>query len=62
MIAVALAALWLGGIAFWLLASAAALLMLAEWAGLMRRDAGCAIGSRCWRSSCRVAGRAAPFG
>lgn len=36
MIAVALAALWFGGIAFWLLASAAALLMLAEWAGLMR--------------------------
>ncbi len=36
MIAVALVALWAGGIAFWLLASAAALLMLAEWAGLMR--------------------------
>ncbi len=36
MIAVALAALWAGGMAFWLLASAAALLMLAEWAGLMR--------------------------
>jgi phosphatidate cytidylyltransferase len=36
MIAVALVALWAGGIGFWLLASAAALLMLAEWAGLMR--------------------------
>ena len=36
MIVVALAALWAGGIAFWLLASGAALLMLAEWAGLMR--------------------------
>ncbi|TVV70670.1 phosphatidate cytidylyltransferase [Sphingomonas solaris] len=36
MIAVALVALALGGVAFWLLASAAALLMLAEWAGLMR--------------------------
>ncbi|WP_156678297.1 phosphatidate cytidylyltransferase [Sphingomonas profundi] len=36
MIAIAVAALWLGGMAFWLLASAAALLMLAEWAGLMR--------------------------
>jgi phosphatidate cytidylyltransferase len=36
MIGVALAALWAGGFAFWLLASAAALLMLAEWAGLMR--------------------------
>lgn len=35
MIVVALVALWLGGPAFWLLASAAALLMLAEWAGLM---------------------------
>ena len=36
MILVAVAALWAGGMAFWLLASAAALLMLAEWAGLMR--------------------------
>lgn len=36
MIALALAALYLGGMAFWLLASAAALLMAAEWAGLMR--------------------------
>lgn len=40
MIAVALGALALGGIAFWLLASAAALLMLAEWAGLMRARRG----------------------
>jgi phosphatidate cytidylyltransferase len=38
MIVVALAALALGGVAFWLLAGAAALLMLAEWAGLMRAD------------------------
>ena len=36
MIAVALTALWAGGIAFWLLASAAAMLMMAEWAGLFR--------------------------
>ena len=36
MIAVALAALWAGGIAFWLLASAAAMLMIGEWAGLVR--------------------------
>lgn len=36
MIAVALGALWLGGIAFWALASAAALLMMAEWAAMMR--------------------------
>lgn len=36
MIAVALGALWLGGIAFWALASAAALLMMVEWAALMR--------------------------
>ena len=36
MIVVAVAALWIGGMAFWLLATAAALLMLAEWAGLMR--------------------------
>ncbi|PTQ11613.1 phosphatidate cytidylyltransferase [Sphingomonas oleivorans] len=40
MIAVALVALWLGGFAFWLLASVAALLMLAEWGGLMRCDTG----------------------
>jgi phosphatidate cytidylyltransferase len=36
MIAVALAALWAGGIAFWLLASAAAMAMIGEWAGLAR--------------------------
>lgn len=36
MIALALAALAVGGVAFWLLTSAAALLMVAEWAGLMR--------------------------
>jgi len=36
MVAVAVAALWAGGIAFWLLASAAALLMVSEWTGLMR--------------------------
>ncbi|WP_083671896.1 phosphatidate cytidylyltransferase [Sphingomonas montana] len=36
MILVAVVALWLGGTAFWLLSSAAAALMLAEWAGLMR--------------------------
>ena len=36
MILLAMAALWAGGLAFWALASAAALLMLAEWAGLMR--------------------------
>jgi len=34
MIAVALAALWLGGIAFWLLAVVAALFMAAEWSNL----------------------------
>lgn len=36
MITVAMAALYAGGIAFWMLASAAAFLMIAEWAGLMR--------------------------
>lgn len=36
MIAVALGCLAAGGIAFWALTTAAALLMLAEWAGLMR--------------------------
>jgi phosphatidate cytidylyltransferase len=35
MIAVALAALYAGGRAFWLLVTAASLLMMAEWAGLM---------------------------
>ena len=34
LIAVALAALWLGGNAFWLLAVVAALFMMAEWCGL----------------------------
>lgn len=34
MIAVAVAALWLGGIAFWLLAVLAALFMMAEWSDL----------------------------
>jgi phosphatidate cytidylyltransferase len=34
MILVALACLWFGGIAFWLLTSAAAMVMLWEWAGL----------------------------
>lgn len=36
MIIVALACLWLGGVAFWALTSVAAMLMLWEWAGLMR--------------------------
>lgn len=36
MVLVAIAALWFGGVAFWLLGSLAAALMLAEWAGLMR--------------------------
>jgi phosphatidate cytidylyltransferase len=36
MIVVAVAALWAGGAGFWMLASAAALLMVSEWAGLMR--------------------------
>jgi len=34
MIAVALAALWIGGVAFWLLAVVAALVMAAEWSNL----------------------------
>lgn len=41
MIGVALAALWLGGIAFWLLAVVGALVMMAEWGalhGASRRD------------------------
>nr|MBA3897492.1 phosphatidate cytidylyltransferase [Sphingomonadaceae bacterium] len=38
LIAVALAALWLGGVPFWVLASAAALVMYAEWAGLAKAD------------------------
>jgi len=36
MIVVAVAALWLGGTIFWALTALAAMLMLAEWAGLMR--------------------------
>jgi phosphatidate cytidylyltransferase len=36
MIVVALGCLWLGGVAFWALSSAAAMVMLWEWAGLMR--------------------------
>ena len=36
MIVVAVAGLWLGGAAFWLLTALASGLMLAEWAGLMR--------------------------
>ena len=36
MIVVAVAGLWFGGAAFWLLSALAAGLMLAEWAGLMR--------------------------
>jgi phosphatidate cytidylyltransferase len=36
MIAVAVACLWSGGIAFWALTCIAAMLMLWEWAGLMR--------------------------
>lgn len=36
MVAIALGALWLGDLFFWALVSAAALLMMAEWAGLMK--------------------------
>jgi phosphatidate cytidylyltransferase len=36
MILVALGGLWFGGLAFWALVSAASLLMMAEWAGLMK--------------------------
>jgi len=39
MIAVAASALWLGGLAFWLLAVAAAMLMMAEWSELHGVDA-----------------------
>ena len=35
MIAVAVACLWFGGLAFWALAAVAAILMFVEWAGLM---------------------------
>jgi phosphatidate cytidylyltransferase len=38
MIAVAVAALWLGGIAFWVLTSLASMLMLSEWSDLVQRD------------------------
>lgn len=38
MIAVALAALWFGGVAFWVLTSLAAMLMLAEWGDLVQTD------------------------
>jgi phosphatidate cytidylyltransferase len=36
MIAIAVAALWLGGIAFWALVSLLAVLMMAEWANMMK--------------------------
>ena len=39
MIAVAVAALWLGGFAFWLLAAVAAVFMMAEWSNLHGADA-----------------------
>lgn len=35
MVAVAVACLWFGGLAFWALTAAAAILMFVEWAGLM---------------------------
>jgi phosphatidate cytidylyltransferase len=38
MIVLALAALWFGGIAFWVLTSLAAMLMLAEWGDLVQSD------------------------
>jgi phosphatidate cytidylyltransferase len=38
LIALALAALWFGGIAFWVLTSLAAMLMLAEWGELVQTD------------------------
>jgi phosphatidate cytidylyltransferase len=38
LIALALAALWFGGIAFWVLTSLAAMLMLAEWGDLVQSD------------------------
>lgn len=38
LIALALAALWFGGIAFWVLTSLAAMLMLAEWSDLVQSD------------------------
>jgi phosphatidate cytidylyltransferase len=39
LIALALAALWAGGVWFWLLTSLAAMLMLAEWGDLVQPDA-----------------------
>lgn len=39
-ITLALVCLWVGGFAFWLLTAAAAMLMLAEWSGLMRASPG----------------------
>ena len=39
LIVLALAALWFGGIAFWVLTSLAAMLMLAEWGDLVQSDA-----------------------
>jgi phosphatidate cytidylyltransferase len=38
MLAVALAAIWLGGFSFWLLVSAASIIMLIEWSGLVGVD------------------------
>ncbi|HEV2569495.1 phosphatidate cytidylyltransferase [Sphingomonas sp.] len=38
MVVLAVAALWLGGIAFWVLTSTAAMLMLAEWGDLVQTD------------------------
>jgi len=38
MIALALAALWFGGVIFWILTSLAAMLMLAEWGELVQPD------------------------
>lgn len=40
LIVLALAALWGGGVWLWLLTSIAAMLMLAEWGGLVQSDAG----------------------
>lgn len=59
LIAAAIAALWLGGIALWLLAAATALIGFVEWAGLMR-----ARGVRVWMALAAFAvplALAAPF-
>lgn len=59
LIAVAIAALWLGGIALWLLAVATALIGFVEWAGLVR-----AKGARAWITLAALAvplALAAPF-